>query len=175
MDRPAAPLAFKKKPLILRGLIALLAIAPILALMSYTPDSWWRRNGFTEYPGNYVRLSANDYRLCRPWGGSPARSRPPHRDPSLRVTERLGSILGRDEANFAVLLPKSAHIDAIYCGASLVSAPLSECSTRSCAEALHIIVDDGQYTLGRGVILGFQARKAQPDQRVGVGFWVLWR
>ncbi|HWC62156.1 MAG TPA: hypothetical protein VG501_00940, partial [Rhizomicrobium sp.] len=70
--------------------------------MSFTPDSWWRRNGFSEYPGTYVRLSDNDYRLCRPWGGPAGGSRPPHRDAALRISERRGELEGGKEANFAV-------------------------------------------------------------------------
>jgi hypothetical protein len=170
VKRPSPPPAPGKKPLLLRSLIAIAATAPILALMSYTPGSWWRRNGFTDYPGTFVRVSENDYRLCRPWGGA----RPPHKDPALRVTGRLGSVAGGEEANFAVLLPASAHIDAIYCGAAPSPAPLQECSGNRCAAAMHIIVDDGQYTRGRGVILGFEARKADPGRQIAVGFWVLW-
>jgi hypothetical protein len=176
MERPAhhpVPGAERRKSRwLLHGLVGALALAPILALMSFTPDSWWRRNGFTEYPGTFVRVSDNDYRLCRPWGAGG--SQPPHRNPALRMTERQGSVLGGAEANFAVLLPKSAHIDAIYCGAALSPAALSECSGKSCAEPMRIIVDDGQYTGGRGVILGFQAGRAKPRERIAVGFWVLW-
>jgi hypothetical protein len=162
--RPEARLA--------RGLIAAAATLPILALLSFSPMSWWKQSGFTSYPGTFVRVAGDDYRLCRPWSRQFPQTR---QDPSLKVTARFGTVLGRQESNFAVLLPKAAQVTAIYCGAAPVSSPLSECSGAHCAEPLKAQVEDGVYTLGRGVIFSIRTKAASPGQRTNVGFWVMWR
>ena len=157
----------RRNPWIVRGMIAAVAALPVMAYLSWTPASWWERSGFLSYPGNYVRLGDNHYRLCRPWprtgfGGE-------------RLSGRTGWVTGKRDDNFAVLLPAAARITAIYCGAAPAQKPLAECTNAHCAEAVRALVDDGVYTRGRGVIFNVRAPQAAPAQRTAVGFWVAWQ
>jgi hypothetical protein len=165
--RPAIP---DRKSWSVRWLIAAAAPLPIMALLSFSPVSWWKQSGFESYPGTFVRVGDDDYRFCRPWG-----KQFPAKDRSIQMTARFGSVTGRQESNFAVLLPQDARVTAIYCGAALAESGLSECSSRRCIPPVHAQVEDGVYTRGRGIVFSFRARAAKPGQRTDVGFWVMWR
>jgi hypothetical protein len=162
-DRPPRPV---------RALIAIAAPLPILALMYLAPMSWWKASGFITYPGTYVRVAPDNYWLCRPW---PQHALPAVGDASTRVTARFGSVLGARQTNFAVLLPKTARVTAIYCGDAPPSSPLAECSGTHCAQPALFQVEDGFYTMGRGITFNVRVKTAKPDQRTNVGFWVMWR
>jgi hypothetical protein len=175
MDRPLHPVSASKpgrKPWPLRGLIAAIAVLPLLALMALTPISWWKASGFTSYPGTFVRVGQSDYWLCRPWANASPRN---FGVAGANVTARFGTITGAGQSNFAVLLPRTARITAIFCGDAPASWPLGECSGRHCAVPAQFQIDDGVYTKGRGVMFSVRARAAKPDQRTDVGFWVIWR
>ena len=134
--------------------------------------SWWMQSGFIDYPGTYVRVSPDDYWLCRPWGGQLPGSR---QDATTHVTSRFGSVTGAAQGNFAVLLPDKARIVAVYCGAAPASQPLAECAGKHCAIPTHFQVEDGLYTKGRGITFSVRAHTTDPAQRSDVGFWVVWR
>jgi len=157
-------------PWILRGLIAAIAALPALAYLSWSPASWWTRSGFLAYPGTFVRLGDNHYRLCRPWPKAGIGAN--HRE---QLTVRSGWIAGKKDFNLAVLLPKTAQVTAIYCGAAPAPSSPAECTNAHCPEDIHALVADGIYTSGRGVIFNVRDLTAQPGQRTNVGFWVTWR
>jgi hypothetical protein len=161
-----------KNPWPVRALIAGVGTLPLLALMAVTPMSWWKQSGFTSYPGTYVRMRSGNYWLCRPWNGRMPESR---KDAQTKMTARFGTVTGTKESNFAVLLPRTARVTAIYCGAAPASHTLGECAGTHCALPAHFQVEDGLYTLGRGVIFSVRMRAAKPDSRSDVGFWVAWR
>jgi hypothetical protein len=159
----------QRPPWPVRALIAVAAPLPLLALMVLAPLSWWKASGFLTYPGTYVRVAPDNYWLCRPW--------PRHALPVVRgtlVATRFGSVLGAEQTNFAVLLPQTARVTAIYCGDAAPSSPLLECSGTHCAQPAHFQVEDGIYTLGRGVTFSVRAKTSNPAQRTNVGFWVMW-
>jgi hypothetical protein len=162
-DMPGA----RKNPWILRGAIAAIAALPVITYLSWTPASPWRQNGFLTYPGNFVRLADNHYRLCRPW--------PKTGWSGQNLSGRVGWITGKGNGNLAVLLPAGARITAIYCGAAPAQKPLRECTNAHCAETVRTFVDDSVYTKGRGVIFNVWAPGAPPAQRTDVGFWVAWK
>jgi hypothetical protein len=169
LDRPALP---DRPRASATALIAAIAPLPILALMVLAPISWWKASGFIAYPGTYVRAAPDNYWLCRPW---PRHALPAPQDSSTRMATRFGSVFGAKQSNFAVLLPRSAHVTAIYCGAAPPSSPLAECSGSHCAQPANFQVEDGIYTLGRGVTFSVRAKTADPDRRTDVGFFVMWK
>ena len=129
-----------------RVLVAAIAAAPILALMSTTPESWWKQSGFETYPGTYVRMTGDNYPLCRPWRDPVPGA---HKEKGVHVTTRSGVLEGGFESNFAVLIPQNARVTAIYCGAAGAAAPLSDCSVIRCPVPAHIQMEDSIYTRGR--------------------------
>jgi hypothetical protein len=159
-----------KNPWALRGLIAAVAVLPVMAYLSWTPLSWWSASGFLTYPGTFMRVSDDHYRTCRPWPKAGIGAN--HRE---RLASRSGWITGKKDFNLAVLLPQTAQITAIYCGAAPAPSSPAECTNAHCPEGIHAVVDDGVYTRGRGVIFSVRDRTAKPDQRTNVGFWVTWR
>jgi len=169
LDRPVLP---EKPRALALALIAAAAPLPILALMYLAPMSWWKASGFLAYPGTYVRISPDNYWLCRPW---PRRGLPVPQDSSTHMATRFGSVFGDRQGNFAVLLPQTAEVTAIYCGDAMPSSPLAECSGTHCAQPANFQIEDGIYTLGRGVTFSVRAKTANPAQRTDVGFWVMWR
>ena len=170
MEKPKHGLPRRKNPWILRGLIAAIAVLPPVAYLSWTPASWWERSGFLAYPGNFVRVSDNHYRLCRPWPKAGIAAA----DPLAQLASRGGWITGKRDSNFAVLLPRTARVTAIYCGAADAPSPPGECTNAHCPETIHAMVDDSVYTRGRGVIFNVRDLTASPGQRTNVAFWVTW-
>jgi len=170
MEKPEHGLPRRKNPWILRGLIAAIAALPAIAYLSWTPASWWERSGFLAYPGTFVRLGDNHYRLCRPWPKTGLSA-----DHVEHFAARRGWIAGRQDFNLAVLLPKTAQVTAIYCGAAPAPSAPTECTNAHCPEGIHALVDDSVYTRGRGVIFNIRDLTARPSQRTNVGFWVIWR
>jgi hypothetical protein len=168
MERPPNQVpGMWKNPWMVRGAIAVIAALPVIAYLSWTPASWWERSGFLTYPGNYVRLADNHYRLCRPW--------PKAGWAGQRLSGVTGWITGKGNENLAVLLPAGARITAIYCGAAPAHAALRECTNAHCPESMRAMVDDGVYTNGRGVIFNVRVPQAAPAARTDVGFWVAWK
>ena len=159
-----------KNPWALRGLIAAIAVLPVLAYLSWTPASWWTRSGFLAYPGTFVRVSDSRYRLCRPWPKTGIGAN--HLE---QLASRAGWIASRRDFNLAVLLPKTAQVTAIYCGSAPAPASPAECTNSHCSTGIQALVNDNVYTRGRGVIFNFRDLTDQPGQRTNVGFWVTWR
>jgi hypothetical protein len=155
----------------LRWVVAGIAVLPLLALMALTPMSWWKASGFVSYPGTFVRVGDNDYWLCRPWAKRPPQT---FQDPRAHLTARFGTVTGNRQSNFAVLLPGTARITAIFCGDAPASHALGECTGSHCAVPAHFQIEDLVYTRGRGVTFSVRARPAKPEQRTDVGFWVAW-
>jgi hypothetical protein len=153
-------------------LIAALASLPLLALMSRTPASWWVQSGFETYPGTYVRMTNDNYGLCRPWREPVPGT---HKEPGVHVTTRFGDITGGIESNFSVLLPATAHVTAIYCGTGRGAGPLSECSVLKCPVPAHAQLEDSLFTRGRGIEFSFRAKTTDPGQKTRVGYWILWK
>ena len=153
-------------------LIAILASLPLLALMSRTPASWWVQSGFETYPGTYVRMTSDNYGLCRPWREPTPGA---HRSQGLHVTSRFGELSGAEESNFAALIPANAHVTAIYCASAPATSPLADCSVLRCPMPMHIQVEDSIFTLGRGVVFSFRNKAARPGQQTKVGFWIEWK
>ena len=161
----------KRWPWLARVLAAIIAAIPILALMNLTPMSWWKQSGFDTYPGTYVRMTGDAYWICKPWNGRTPETR---KDAATKMATAFGTVTGQVESNFAVLLPRTARVTAVYCGAAAPSHPLAECAGTHCAEPAHFQIEDGVYTLGRGVIFSARMKSAKPDQATKVGFWVMW-
>ena len=155
----------------LRWVLAGIAVLPLLALMALTPISWWKASGFTSYPGTFVRIGQNDYWLCRPWAKRVPQT---FQDPGAHLTARFGTVVGTKQSNFAVLLPDTARITAIFCGDAPAAQALGECTGSHCAVPAQFQIDDGIYTRGRGVMFSVRARPANSEQRTDVGFWVAW-
>jgi len=152
------------------ALAAACAVAIIFMLLP--PPSWWAGSGFGSDPGNFIRKHAIDYPLCAAW---PAGSIAMPRLSTSHVESRTGLLNGADEGNFALLLPKSARVTAVYCASAAPSHPLSECSLTRCAPPVRALVEDNLYTHGRGIIFSFRNRTARADPSTHVGFWVVWR
>ena len=149
-----------------------IAALPIIALMSTTPMSWWKQSGFESYPGTYVRMTDDNYPLCRPWRDPIPGA---HKQAGVNVSTRFATLNGAFEKNLAVLLPYNAQVTGIYCGMAPADAPLAGCSPIHCPVGAHIQVEDSIYTRGRGVIVTFRNRDARPNQPTKVGFWVMWK
>ena len=105
----------------------------------------------------------------------PALAQGRHRRRRQQLAVRSGWITGKKDFNLAVLLPRTAEVTAIYCGAAPAPAAPAECTNAHCPEGLHALVDDGIYTGGRGVIFNIRDLTAKPGQRTNVGFWVTYR
>lgn len=155
-----------------RFFVAAIAAVPIIALMSTTPESWWKQSGFETYPGTYVRMTDDNYPLCRPWRDPVPGA---HREAGVHLTTRFGMLSGSYERNFAVLLPGDAKVTGIYCGMAPARQTLKDCSVVRCPVNGHIQVEDSIYTRGRGVIFSFRNHDAKPGQPTQVGFWVMWK
>lgn len=153
--------------------LAALVIAGLAAVIItiMPPPSWWAGSGFDTDPGNFIRKHAIDYPLCAAW---PPGSTALPRLNAVRVASRTGLLRGADESNFALLLPKSAQVTAVYCAASAPSRALSECSLTRCAPPVRALVEDNLYRHGRGIIFSFRNRAAHADPSTHVGFWVVW-
>jgi hypothetical protein len=163
MERPLHDMpGARKNPWIVRGAVLAVAALPIISFLIWTPASWWKQNGFLSYPGTFVRLADNHYRLCRPWPKAGWRGE--------QLSGRVGWITGKGNQNLAVLLPAGARITAIYCGAAPAQKPLSECTNAHCPESVRALVDDSVYTKGRGVIFNVWVPQAAPATRTVSGW-----
>ena len=116
-------------------------------------------------------MGKNDYWLCRPWAKASPQT---FHNTGAHLTARFGTVTGNRQSNFAVLLPDTARITAIFCGDAPASHALGECTRAHCAVPAQFQIDDGVYTRGRGVTFRVRAPSAKPDQRTDVGFWVSW-
>jgi hypothetical protein len=154
----------------LYGAFAALLIAG--ASLFLAPPTWWARSGFETNPGTFERKFAADYPLCASW---PAGSGTAPKLHFAQIAARTGTLNGAEEKNFAVLLPKTALVTAVYCAAAPRSGALQECSSARCTPPTSALVEDNLFTNGRGIIFSFRNKAMNPDDHAHVGFWVAWR
>lgn len=173
MDHPVRETLRKSEGLRWLPRLMALAAAGVVAViyMLLPPQSWWAGSGFDTDPGNFVRKHAIDYPLCAAW---PTGSGTMPRLNASHVTSRIGLLRGANESNFALLLPRSAQVTAVYCASASSSRAMSECSLTRCAPPVRALVEDNLYTHGRGIIFSFKNRAARADPSTHVGFWVVW-